>query len=270
MFPKSNMTNTTAEELCMGEKITNLRQLCKRFAPTALGYSFPYRTEKGQFAFPGPLALNNDKWLYNQIEIDPAFMGKAGTDAINEQEELYPVGKDSSGTITEAKMPTLRKYWTSNPLHRVSYLYRFFRGGKRYKVMNPVTNGVRIQNAGFRAATGVCSNRETYTNALDAVTFESNRPAEPIFAVRGWNIFENGVVEEPKISAFTALDQNPQFEHMVYPDVNGVLEFEVPYYGQMPISLVGEGTLSSKDGPLVRRSKIFLRRNHDPKGLDRP
>jgi hypothetical protein len=270
MFPKSNMSTTTAEELCMGEKITNLRQLCKRFAPTTLGYSYPYKTPAGQYAFPGPIPLNNDNYLFNQIEIDPAFMGIAGTDAISEQSITLPVSKDAENTITEAEMPAVRKYWSSNPLHRVSYLFRFYRGGKRYKVLNPVTNGVKIENGGLRTAQPKCTARSPYQTAHDTVTFESNRPAEPIFAVRDWQVVENGTLENTKISAFTTLDQNPQFKHRVYPDVNGVLEFEVPYYGQMPISLVGEGTLSSVDGPLVRRSKIYLRRNHDPKGLDRP
>jgi hypothetical protein len=268
-FPKSNMSITTAEELSMGEKITNLRELCKRFAPTTIGYSFPYKTTQAQFTFPGPIALNNDTYLYNQIEIDPAYFGKANEGVLDEQKITYPVFIQQGGAIVDEEFLALRRFRTTNPLHRISYLYRFFRGGKRYKVLNPVTNGVRVQNSGWRPAT-TGEPRQVYENALDTVTFDSNRPAEPIFAVRNFKIEENGDVEAPKLGTFTSAEQDPVFEHMVYPDLNGVLEFEVPYYGQTPISLVGEGTLSSEDGPLVRRSKIVLRRNHDPRGMDRP
>ena len=57
---------------------------------------------------------------------------------------------------------------------------------------------------------------------------------------------------------------------LLYPDLNGTIEFEVPYYGQTPISLVGEGTILDDEGPLIRRSLVRIRRSEDPRGLDRP
>lgn len=271
-FPKSSMSSTTAEELTMGEKVTNLRQLCKRFAPTTLGYSYPYKNnaDSSQFVFPGPYPLNTTDYLFNQIEIDPAFFGAASTDAVDEQLVTLPTSRLADGTFEEGEFRALRRYWTSNPLHRISYLYRFFRGGKRYKVINPATNNVTSANSGWKLSSDAAEDSTLYTNQIDSIYIDGKRPADPIFVSRNWDIVENGALEKPQLTTFTAIDQNPLFEHMVYPDLNGVLEFEVPYYGQTPISVVGEGTLSSVDGPLVRRAKIYLRRSHDPNGLDKP
>ena len=271
-FPKSSMSTTTAEELTMGEKITSLRQLCKRFAPIALGYPYPYRmtTNSSVFAYPGPLSLNNDAYLFNQIEIDPAFFGAASTGAIDEQSVVLPRVRLANGTFTEESFAAVRNYWTSNPLHRISYLFRFFRGGKRYKVFNPPTNGIASTSHGMKTTADPTANSNLYTVADDGVNVSDLRPSMPIFVTRDWDVIENGDLNKPMLTTFTGLDQNPEFEHTVYPDLNGVLEFEVPYYGQTPISVVGEGTLSSVDGPLVRRAKIHLRRSHDPKGMDKP
>ena len=269
-FPKSGMSTTTAEELTMGEKITSLRQLCKRFAPTTIGYPYPYKmeTDSSVFAYPGPMPLNNDSYLFNQIEIDPAYFGSAKTTAIDEQIVSLPRLRTNGGSLTLANFAAVRNYWTSHPLHRISYLFRFFRGGKRYKVLNPPTNGISCSSTGMKDATPAASDSASFSSASDGYNISDRRPALPIFATRDWDIIENGALTQPALSTFAGIDQNPEFEHMVYPDLNGVLEFEVPYYGQTPISVVGEGTLSSVDGPLVRRSKIHLRRAHDPKGMD--
>lgn len=266
-FPKSRMSTTTAEELTMGEKITSLRQLCKRFSPSALGFSYPYREEEnqGNFSYPGPLPLNNNDYLYNQIEIDPAYFGKASTQAVNEQLLTLPISRTGAGALVNSNFRAMSNFWTANPLHRISYLYRFYRGGKRYKVINPPTNDIKSERLGHRSADG-----GTYLDVADSIVVSNRRPQDPIFAVRDWDIKENGAVEQPKLTTFTTIRQSAEFEHHVYPDLNGVLEFEVPYYGQTPISVVGEGSLSAVDGPLVRRAKIFLRRSHDPHGLDAP
>lgn len=273
VFPISTMNHTTAEELTMGEKISNLRQLCKRFAPTTVGCSWPYQMEldDNRWAIPGPIPLNNDLYLYNQITIDPAFFGAYTTSAIDEQTVSVPVGRSDTGVPNPQPCRALRYLWTSNPLHRISYLYRFYRGGKRYKVVNPTTNDLQFVTTGIRAAeTAITGTADKYTTMEDSTRLMGKRPNEPIFSVRDWQILENGDVEKPFLDTFPGLDQNPIFEHLVYPDLNGVLEFEVPYYGQTPISVVGEGKLSNIDGPLVRRALVHLRRSHFPRGMDLP
>jgi hypothetical protein len=136
--------------------------------------------------------------------------------------------------------------------------------------VNPTTNDLAYGTVGLKAAetqTGVPS---LYTQSEDYTQIMGKRPNDPIFCIRDWIIKENGKVEKPLLDTFGGLDQNPIFEHLVYPDLNGVLEFEVPYYGQTPISVVGEGILSSVDGPLVRRALVHLRRSNAPRGMDKP
>lgn len=265
-FPKSSMSTTTAEELTMGEKITNLRQLCKRFAPIALGYRYPYRqdSDSNRCSYPGPMPHDTSKYAFNQVTLDPGYFGRAATNAINEQLVTLPISRRADGLFLETPQRAMRIFWTANPLHRISFLFRFFRGGKRYKIMNPVTSVLKCSTTGWRPAV----EGNVYTNTMDRVDVENSRPNDPIFAVRDWDIVENGELAPPRVTTFDNTRQSAEFEHLVYPDLNGMLEFEVPYYGQTPISVVGEGTLSSVDGPLVRRSKIFLRRSHDPNGTD--
>merc|ERR1712034_32840 len=132
-------------------------------------------------------------------------------------------------------------------------------------------NDLQFVTTGIRAAeTAIAGTADKYTTMEDSTRLMGKRPNEPIFSVRDWQILENGDVEKPFLDTFPGLDQNPIFEHLVYPDLNGVLEFEVPYYGQTPISVVGEGKLSNIDGPLVRRALVHLRRSHFPRGMDLP
>merc|ERR1711982_122118 len=96
------------------------------------------------------------------------------------------------------------------------------------------------------------------------------RPTDPLIVRRSTNINENGSLDKPVLGTFTNEQVSSTFEHYVYPDLNGTIEFEVPYYAQTPISLVGEGTISDVDGPIIRRSKVDIMRSLDPKGMDRP
>lgn len=269
VFPMRMMDLTSAEELSMGEKITNLRQLIKRFSPITEVYSYPFHNGAAA-ALVGPIPLNNDDYLYNQVSIDPAYFGMRSDGTINEQTIELPQQRGDNGAISTGMFPATRVWPTTNPLHRVSYLYRFYRGGKRYKVVNEVTNNINYASAGWKPVDPTAGNANLWTNELTTATIVKARTPQPTFASRGFQIVENGVLEPPTLGTFTASQFNPEFEHVVYSDLNGIIEFEVPYYGQMPISLVGEGTLSSSDGPLVRRSKIYLRRSHDPRGLDQP
>jgi len=98
----------------------------------------------------------------------------------------------------------------------------------------------------------------------------TNRPAQPVLIKRDYDTTENGVILEPTLTTFITASSEPTFEHVVFPDLNGVAEFEVPYYSQTPISLVGEGIISSTKGTLLTRSRIKVRKSTNPRGLDQP
>jgi len=271
-FPMPHMSPTGAEELCMGEKITSLRQLIKRFGITSRGQPYPYKDfQSSQWCYPGPIDLSNDDYLFNELALDPCYFGQAtGIQVVTAQNETLPLGVALDGTIGESTFNVANHYPTRCPLYYVSYLYRFFRGGRRYKVVNPATNGLKGTQFGFRAATADDANRTEYKQAADSFEYDAVRVQDPMIVKRDWKIIENGAVSGPTVGTFVSTDTTAVFEHYVYPDLNGTVEFEVPYYGQMPISLVGENTIASEEGPLMRRARVRVRRSEDPRGMDRP
>lgn len=270
-FPMSNMTRTKAEELSIGEKVTNLRQLAKRFSLIAIGSDYPYKNFfTSNYSYPGPIPLNNDNYLFNEVEIDPAYFGAKTIGTVPSPVILtLPIARDTNGNFVEATFTAMNQMPVKNPLHYISYLYRFYRGGKRYKVVDGIGT-LKSTSAGRRAATIELSNRNEYVQAYDSIEVDNTRNQQPLFVKRDWQVEENGDILAPTITTFVSTDADPTFEHFVFPDVNGVLEFEVPYYSQLPISLVGEGLVADAEGPLVRRSKVRLRRSLDPRGMDRP
>lgn len=266
-FPASSMPFTGPEELTIGEKMTSLRQVIKRFCPIAIAHPYPYKLETNAGAvFPGPIDLSTNEYLYNQITLDPAYFGMVD-DYSNPDLLVLPESRQSDGIIHTNAFNAMTRFRASHPFYRISYLYRFFRGGTRYKIVNPPTNNIQVRSSGWRLADNDALST-VYTNSLDSVNTGDLRPQLPLFAVRDNSIIENGLVAEPAVGTFFEYGNLNQFEHYVYPDLNGTLEVEVPYYGQTPISVVCEKTTSSVDGPLVRRSKIHLRRSHDPFGMD--
>lgn len=272
MFPMQHMSPTSAEELTMGEKITNLRQLIKRFGITSRGVNFPYKQPiTSRYCFPGPIPLNNDDYLYNQITLDPSYFGKAdGRAYVTTQREQYPISRNNDGTLDTEDFDVANHYPTRCPLYYISYLFRFYRGGRRYKIANPATGTITCTNAAWRESGTGQSDIPAYTNLLDQYEVASARTMQPMIAVRDSLVKENGTVEGPIVNTFTGTETAPLFEHYIYPDLNGTLEFEVPYYAQTPISLVGEGTIADDQGPLIRRALVRVRRSEDPKGLDQP
>lgn len=271
MFPMGTMDHTMAEQLCIGEKITSLRQLIKRFGTTSIGKPFPYVDKFGVgFAFPGPIPLNNDNYLFNVIRVDPGYFGEMTTTGSNQWQYIqYPTQREADGTLTEEAFEAVVQPPARCPLYYISYLYRFWRGSRRYKFATPSTNGLRCTNMGMRPAQGAPT-RGDYTTAIDGFEYDAIRPSDPLIVRRSTNIDENGSLNKPVLGTFTNEQVSSTFEHYVYPDLNGTVEFEVPYYAQTPISLVGEGTISDVDGPIIRRSKIDIMRSLDPKGMDRP
>lgn len=270
MFPKSLMDDVAAEKLTIGEKVQNLRQLIKRFTVISTGASYPYYSfVSGRYCFPGPMPLNNDDYLYNKLTIDPAYFGVTdGTDVPNEQLVTLPVIRNTDGSFSDGPdFVAARTYPAQNPLHYISYLYRFWRGSKRYKMICPPSESVEYNSQGFGEATQA----GLFVNRLVGMTIsESQRPARPLIIKREFVTRENGPLSAPIIGTFTGADVQPTFEHVVFPDINGIAEFEVPYYSQVPISLVGEGTIQNGKGTLVTRSFIKVSRSTDPRGLDQP
>lgn len=272
-FPMQHMSPTMGEELTIGEKITSLRQLIKRFGITSRGKPYPYadNLNASRHVLPGPLALDNDDYLYNEVQLDPGFFGVAdGISTTSVQTVTLPLFANPDGSYFEVGALAAVHYATRSPLYYISYLYRFFRGGRRYKVATPATNGLVSDSSGWRETVGPQDNRVPYSQVLDSVRNEEMRPYDPLIVVRDSLITENGELTGPTVGTFTSTQTAPLFEHYVYPDINGTIEFEVPYYAQTPISLVGEGTIADDEGPLVRRSKVRLRRSEDPRGMDRP
>lgn len=271
MFPMGMMDHTMAEQLCIGEKITSLRQLIKRFGITSIGKPFPYVDNFGVgYAFPGPIPLNNNDYLFNLIQIDPGYFGEVTATSANQAQLVqYPTERKADGTMVEQAHRAVVQPPARCPLYYISYLYRFWRGSRRYKFATPSTNGLRCTNSGIRTAQGD-GDRSNYATALDGFEYDAIRPSDPLIVRRSTNIDENGNLNKPFLGTFTDVQVSSTFEHYVYPDLNGTVEFEVPYYAQAPISLVGEGTISDVDGPIIRRSKVDIMRSLDPKGMDRP
>ena len=268
-FPAPSLSFTGAEELSIGEKVTSLRQVIKRFSPIAYGHPYPYFDQfHARACYPGPIDLSTNDYLFNQITLDPTYFGQKD-DYLRQRLVTLPKLRSSDGEVATATYVGMSLFRSAHPLYRISYLYRFFRGGTRYKVINPSSNDIRVSSSGFRAADST-SAVTSYNSAIDAINVGLGRSQLPLFAVRDNSIVENGTIEEPDIGTFTTFGNLNQFEHCVYPDLNGILEIEVPYYGQTPISVVCEGATSAVDGPLVRRSKVHIRRSHDPYGMDTP
>lgn len=270
-FPMSSMGMTTAEELTMGEKITNLRQLVKRFCPTASVLQYPYRERAtGVAAYPGPVDLNNDQYLVNRCRIDPAYFGKKAEAVSTYQELKLPIARDAAGTISEKELAVMEYYPTQAPVHYISYLYRFFRGGKRYKLVSTENYTPRFDSSGEGMPQTESDQYPSYDVKIDTMQWTTGRPSQPLMVQRESLIHENGTIFAPTLGTFTSTMSKPLFEHLIYPDLNGVCEFEVPYYSQMPISLVGEATLDDKEGPLVKRAFVDIVRSHNPRGMDVP
>jgi hypothetical protein len=272
LFPMSKMGKTTAEELTIGEKITSLRQLVKRFALTAHGYPYPYKSKTdSRYVYPGPVPNTTPQYLFNKIVLDPAYFGEASEDPHETiQTVKLPIMRKEQGELVDADFDAMCTFPARCPLYYISYLYRFWRGSRRYKIATPCTNGLRSTNVGHRDLDNTATTRKLYTSATDGVEFDAIRPSDPLIVRRSTDIDENGTLEKPHISSFQSFQDSPVFEHYVYPDLNGTIEFEVPFYSQTPISLVGEKDISDVDGPVIRRSKIAVTRSLDPEGMDRP
>jgi hypothetical protein len=269
MFPMNRMGITDAEQLSIGEKITNLRQLIKRFTPTFRGLRYPYvSANTSRYSYIGPFPLNNDNYLINQLTIDPAFFGDATGEVVPSPDFVtLPQDRAVDGTFTDDNSFISSELLPlTNPLHYLSFIYRFWRGSRRYKVVFPPGEEVKeiVQGLGSAESDG------TFAQRLSSYGTSEGRSQAPVYVQRDNEIVTNGTLERPRLGTFSTSRNQPQFEHLVFPDINGVLEFEVPYYSMLPISVVGQRSLSDTDGPLVERSLIRVRKSLEPRGMDQP
>jgi hypothetical protein len=264
MFGAPEKGFTLPEELSIGEKITSLRQLIKRFGEVLRGTNFPYNNGTST-ASPGPqLPGVNDLTRINKVAIDPIYLGEKDSSGEVSQNFNLPTGFDVSGASTGTAGYNIANARTSSvPLHYISFLFRFWRGSKRYKMFLPEYTAP----AGFGQRVGTTNGK--------GMRFESDRFKMPLVVKRLGGPVSNIVpVSRPNVlnSVFgVELPESSQFEHTIYPDLNGVAEFEVPYYSNLPISVVAdEGVNDTTVGPMFTRSLLEVQVGLTDDSLDVP
>lgn len=250
IFPKSLMGMCDAEMLTCGEKIVSLRQLIKRSTPVSFGYSDPYPmvlpniVNGTNFSVPGPFKASST--VFASLTIDPGYFGETmPTTEITQTADL-PVSVTSAvgaaDVIVTAPCKLMITYPAINSLHYASYLYRFWRGSKSYKLL-------------FEP------NVSTTSGGSVALTRQDRSPLYYIASVSRINS-TNGLLRRPALTSLDTSLQGSRPSHIGFADVNGVLEFTVPYYSNLPINLVGEGTIKNTEGPLCRRNLVSVRHGY--------
>jgi len=256
-FSMKTYSPTIAEELCIGEKITNLRQVIKRFSPTfRVLENQPFPSDLKRFAIPFSKATTTDGNL-NTLRIDPSYFGD-NQGLITNTFQNYSLNAEFNPTTAVSFFATahVATYLPLNNLtNYISHIYRFYNGSRRYKFF---FGGSRKFN---------------YNGSSSApnVTHNFGRDVQPYVVSRAQQTVLNGAILKPQlISTQNHAVEFPTFSSIVYPDLNGCMEFEVPYYAQTPISLVGQGTITSNEGPLIERGYVFIQQGLDVNGSDYP
>lgn len=284
LFQMSSMSATMPEQLTIGEKISSLRQLIKRFGIAGVGNPFPWSSaaNENNFAYVGPQPFGSafDPFMQNVV-IDPAYFGNMTTDA--------PVGVQLAPPDTVASSRTVDGSGASNvsygddfivgrvtscktPLQYISTIFRFYTGGKRYKFMmgsnsNFIPNTLCTQDPAPNINNDPTSVGK-FTELLTGWTTQPSRTNLPLVALRARDILTNGAIDQPYLfpdpnfpfDLYDKYDSN--FKHIMYPDLNGAMELEVPYYGMTPISLVAEGEIPNTEGLCVSRSLLRVTRGY--------
>lgn len=250
IFPKSSMGMCDAEMLTCGEKIVSLRQLIKRSTPVSYGFSDPYPMvspsipDGTQFSVPGP--FKTLPTILTSLDIDPGYFGETMTTTETTQDVVLPVSVVSApgvaDVIVTAPCRVMTTYPPVNSLHYVSYLYRFWRGSKSYKVV-------------FEP------NVSTTSGGNVALTRQDRSPLYYVATISR-TINTNGRLERPTLGVLETSLQGARPSHIGFSDINGVLEFTVPYYSNLPINLVGEGVIKNTEGPLCRRNVVSIRHGY--------
>lgn len=270
MFDMPSMDFTSAEQLCIGEKITSLRQLIKRFGISARMNPYPYLDAAGppNYTYVGALPLPLAE--ASGITVDPAYFGHltAGHD-VNSIVATLPSSRDTAGIVATTSQHVGNYTSRTLPLQYISYLYRFYCGSKRYKYFsgqNAYANP-NVQSIGplwVDSATPIVATSMIYGN-----TQERRRSNMPLIAYRASTIIENGAIA-PVAILNTIGQTGVGFSHTVYSDLNPIVEIEAPYYSQTPISLVAEGTVVSTEGPTISRSHVRFQKGDSLEDINTP
>lgn len=251
-FNMKDMDPTSGEELCIGEKITNLRQVIKRFSPIYhVLANKRVAADLDRFAVPYGKSTSEDGKL-NVLRIDPSSFG-LDTGNIGSSYQTYPLYakfdlNDASGSLEACQVG--RYLPTYCPINYISFIFKFYRGSKRYKYF---------------------LNDSRKVSSPDAPSYLSGRDSLPFSVSRSQGTTINGAILRPQlISSQTFVVDAPSFSTTIFPDLNGVIEFEAPYYSQTPISIVGQGTITDSEGPLISRNYLFLQQGLGDKDNDYP
>jgi hypothetical protein len=260
---------TLPEELTIGEKITSLRQLIKRFGESVRGAKFPYRSA-GVVAPPGPVNPNSvatgvPNMAQHTFLCDPVFLGNKTNDNKGTTVTYsLPTGFDAAGEPTAtASFQTQTRNLSSVPLHYISYLYRFWRGSRRYKIFTDASS----HYTGFAQRVG--------TGTGSGVRSDEVRPQVPWVVKRRGDISAGAIGPTPTtLNPGLLVGEFSDFEHTVYPDLNGCVEFEVPYYSALPISVCVDGTggnpVDLTVGPMFARKLVSASLGYNADSLDVP
>jgi hypothetical protein len=258
MWSSPPMDMMSPEENCIGDKVVNLRAIIKRFGEVFHGKQFPYTNASGNLtAISGPLNLNDTVFHWTGVEIDPAFFGSKDVQLVTpvtktcwtESHVTLPTTSPLTGSISTsaANLRVADILPNNNPLHYISYLYRFYRGGKRYKMQT-----------GFWSQPGQSSPNVYSDISQGSNWLQTNRV--PLVVSRDLQSTNNGFVNLYNPSTRIPTDGSGKFQHQVYSDLRGVVEWEMPYYSRIPISLVAEGLVPTNEGPLIERNKFIVHR----------
>jgi len=253
-IPKIPIDATLPEQLAIGEKIVSLRSVIKRFCKTAIGNSSPYPNVDGDnHSYPGPIATTGATEVTPRVVIDPAFFGTNAVAYTNSRAPSKVNKIFSNGTALTTEEAVASYHFQSQALiHYLSYLYTFWTGSKRYKFfVGQNTTQFPISNS-LRGTSGA-------PNFVEEGLQPRSRSQIPLRVYRDTVVVENSEIQVPRaagVGLFSFNTVDSKFETIVYPDLDGVAEFSVPYYGRTPISLIAQGTLNSSRGLLVSRAVV--------------
>lgn len=243
-------------KLSMGERIDSLRVLTRRFAQLARTAAFPYFFGS-QGATMGPFDPADpslDTYSFNTIRLDDSWFGETN-ELIGTRSVGLPISVSGS-TVTKANLDVLQYAGNYHPLQYISYLYRFYRGGRRYKVFM----GTSATPSSMNFASSTVAAPGDYTGGFAGLQTTTNRDAQPWVVSHAPSTTTAGTSSAPlpNFDSPTLRPSGAGIQHVMYPDINGVMEFETPYYSRFPVSLVSEGNAPATAGPLFDRNYSYL------------
>lgn len=202
MLPYLENSGMECGKASVGEVITSLRQVVKRFTPVAKVKNPLYQLDDRLVkVFPDPdnyvVGMMYDPWAVNKSTVESTVYGYTTVDPTNGQLSDKQIVK-----LTSTRM---------NQWQALSQPFRFMRGSMRGKyIVEPVINSF----------TGTSVPR-LYASVTGAQT-TTIRPSPIILSVTG--------EEEPFVF-------DDRFSTTVHSDNNGVLEWTVPFFNEAPMLL---------------------------------